>query len=81
MTVVGTCEVCGKDVLDTEPRVSPHGRVDVAKYIGGGEHDVLLKQSGYVPDGRYGHGGRWEAPRLLHSDCVSAGMETRAAPR
>jgi hypothetical protein len=67
---VGTCEACGKPVLSTEPRVSAHGPIDARQFIGGGEFDALLKQSGYAPDGRYGHGGEWAEPRLLHLDCA-----------
>ena len=70
--VVGSCAECGEDVLNTEARLSAHGPLEYAKHIGGSEYDALLKQSGYVPDGRYGHGGSWEAPALVHVRCAPA---------
>lgn len=69
--VVATCGECGAPIKRTDRRVSVHGAVDFRKYIGGGAFDVLLKQSGYVPDGRYGHGGTWGEPMLLHLRCAA----------
>jgi hypothetical protein len=65
---------CGEPV--TGPRASAHGPIDPAKYIGGGEFDVLLKQSGYVPNDAYGTGGQWKPPLLMHLECARlAGVE------
>lgn len=71
MTVVSTCEVCGKPVHDTDPRMTAHPPVNPALFIGGGDFDVIAKQSGYTPDPRYGHGGTWNPPKLLHLGCAS----------
>jgi len=72
MSIVGVCESCGAFVLDTQGRRSAHAPVDPAKFIGGGEFDVLVKHSGYKSDPRYGHGGTWSPPRLVHIDCPEA---------
>lgn len=71
MTVVSTCETCHKPVHDTDPRVTAHPPVRAADFIGGGEFDVIGKHAGYTPDPRYGHGGTWEPPKLLHLGCAS----------
>lgn len=67
--IVGLCK-CGRFVLDTQPRASMHGLVDARAFIGGGEFDVLGKQSGYRPDPAYGRGGSWSAPTLRHLECA-----------
>lgn len=75
--IVGTCEGCGGPVDGAEPRVSPHGPVDPAKFLQGGEFDALEKQAGYRPDPEYGRGGSWGAPRLLHLRCAPEDVRRR----
>lgn len=75
--IVGACEECGGPVLSTEPRVSPHGPIDSAKFIQGGDFGVLLKQAGYEPDSAYGGGGTWKPPRLLHLRCAPEDVRRR----
>lgn len=65
---------CGQPI--SGPRVSPHGVIDCGQYIQGGEHDVLQKQSGYVPNEVYGTGGTWKPLLLMHLECArAAGVE------
>lgn len=61
---------CGKPV--TGPRVSAHGPLDYGAFIGGGEFDALLKQSGYRANPACGTGGVWSAPLLMHLECARA---------
>lgn len=76
--IVAVCEACGGVVLDTQGRVSVHPPIDASQFIGGGEFDVLLKQSGYAADPRYGHGGTWSAPRLMHLRCAPEDVQREA---
>lgn len=61
---------CGEPV--SGPRVSAHGPLDYGAFIGGGEFDALLKQSGYRANPVYGTGGVWAAPLLMHLECARA---------